>query len=275
MTPAAVWQAAWAVVAVSCAGGAVVLMAPAVAQRPRAPSGREEAAARGGPAMRALVGVGAVAVVAVAGLVAPRQVALAAIVVVAGLVGWVLVRRRRQLRSAERTSARLLEACEQLTGELVAGRPPGVALEQCAAHWHPVAPVAEAFRVGADVPGAWREVARRPGAADLRLVAAAWQVSHRTGAGLASALEQVTADLRAQRATRRVVAGELASARATARLVAVLPLLALTFGAGAGGDPWTFLLTHPIGLACLGLGLAFGLGGLAWIEALARQVDRS
>lgn len=213
-------------------------------------------------------------VLAVAAAVSPRQVVLLLILAVAGWCGLVLVRRRRAAHEAEQTSARLLEACEQLTGELVSGQPPGAALEHCAGEWPLVAPVAEAFRVGADVPGAWREVAQRPGADDLRLVAAAWQVSHRTGAGLASALEHVTADLRAQRATRRVVAGELASARATARLVAVLPVLALTFGGGAGGDPWGFLLGHRVGLACLALGLAFALTGLAWIEALARQVER-
>ncbi len=221
-----------------------------------------------------------VTAVSVAGLLAAtgalsaRSVVLVAILGAAAAVGSTLWRRRRSARAAERTSERLLEACEQLTGELVAGQPPGAALDHGAAQWSFLAPVAEAFRVGADVPGAWRQVARRPGAADLRLVAAAWQVSHRTGAGLAGALDLVTSDLRAERATRRVVAGELASARATARLVAVLPVLALTFGSSTGGDPWGFLLTHPVGLACLGAGLAFALGGLAWIEALARDVDR-
>ncbi len=266
----------WAVVAVLSAGAAAALLVPGCAARPRAPTGREAvpvAAPRRGARLLAVAGLSAS--LAGAGWVAPRQVALAAIVAGAGLVAVLLVRRRREARAAEQTSVRLLEACEQLAAELVAGRPPGVALDRCALDWDPLAPVAEAYRVGADVPDAWRQVAQRPGAADLRLVGAAWQVSHRTGAGLAGALGQVAADLRAQHATRRVVAGELASARATARLVAVLPLLALTFGAGAGGDPWTFLLTHPVGLACRGLGLAFGLGGLAWIEALARQVVRS
>jgi tight adherence protein B len=264
-----------ALLAVVSAGVAAALLWPGPGLLSLGParvgfSGREQGGGRGVTTPLAVVTCGVLA----AAVLPIQHVVLALIAGGAGWGGALLVRRRRAARAAEQTSVRLLEACEQLTGELVAGRPPSAALEHCAAEWDAIGPVAEAFRVGADVPDAWRQVAERPGAADLRVVAAAWQVSHRTGAGLASALEHVTVDLRAQRATRRVVAGELASARATARLIALLPVLALTFGAGTGGDPWGFLLSHPVGLGCLALGLAFALAGLAWIEALAREVDR-
>jgi tight adherence protein B len=205
----------------------------------------------------------------------PRLLALAFLGSGVVAAATMLLRQRRHRVEADRTSARVLETCEQLAGELGVGQPPGPALARAAAGWPALDPVTRAFTVGADVPAAWREVAAAPGAGDLRHLAAAWQVSHRTGQGLAEAVDRVADRLRAGQATRRVVRGELASARATARLVAGLPVVALLMGSGAGGDPVGFLLGHPIGLACLAGGLAFGVAGLAWIEALARDVDRA
>ena len=197
-------------------------------------------------------------------------------VVGAGALGvaWLLWLRRRERHLAQATGDRVLEACEHLASELATGQPPGAALARAADDWPVLAPVAEAFRVGSDVPAALRTVASRPGADDLRLLAAAWHVAHRTGQGLADAVERVARQLVDARATRRVVDGELASARATARLVALLPVAALLMGSGVGGDPVGFLLRTPAGWLCLATGLAFGLAGLWWIEALARDADR-
>lgn len=167
-------------------------------------------------------------------------------------------------------TAAVLEVCDLLAAELAVGRPPGAALRAAGHQWPPLGPVVEAFHLGADVPAALRSLARdRPGAADLRLVAGAWQVAHHSGHGLAAALARTSRGIRARRRTRRLVDSELASARATARLVALLPLAVLLMGSGAGSDPWGFLLTTPIGLACLASGLGLIGLGLWWIERLA------
>ena len=251
--------------ATACVVLAVMLLVPTAERLPAAP--------RGLPAWPVAPFVGAAAAIGVAG----GSVRLVMLVALAAAVSWavvVFVRFRSRRREERETAARVLVGCELLAAELATGRPPGPALDRAAADWPHLAAVAEAFRIGADIPEAFRAAGTRPGAGDLRIVAAAWQVAHRTGAGLGAAIDRVTSDLRAARATQRVVQGELASARATARLLAGLPVLALVMGSGTGGDPWGFLFGHPVGLACLATGLAFGLAGLWWIEVIARDVDR-
>ena len=256
-----------AVVAVGAAVTATLLLL-----RPRQAWPRPEGGGRlpGSRAPRWLVGGLALS----ATVAVPRVGALALVLAAAGAGAVALGHRRARRRRWVRTGTHVLETCEVLAGELVAGCPPGLALERAAACWAPLEPAAAAFRVGADVPDALRDLAAGiDGAADLRVVAAAWQVAHHTGQGLGAAVERVGETLRGAAATRRVVEAELASARATARLVTGLPVLALVLGSGAGGDPWGFLLGAPAGIACLAGGLAFGLAGLWWIEAIAAEVE--
>ena len=225
------------------------------------------------PGGRALVAL-AVAVAVVLSVGTPT---LAALALVVAAFGWGAQRawaRRVQSRAADRTRQRVLECCELLAAELAAGQPAVTALAMAAEEWRDLAPVAHLAAYGGDVPSALRRSASRSGAADLRLVAAAWQVAHRTGLGLAEALSRVATSLRAARATQRVVQGELASARATARLVAALPVVALVIGSGSGGDPLGFLLTTLPGVVCLAAGLALALAGLAWIERIAGSAAR-
>lgn len=254
----------YAALAALSAAAALALLAPG---RPRWPSRRGSAALRARPAT--LLGLVPLAIWLPPGWLVP-------VLIGAGGLGasWLLWLRRRERRAAVATGGRVLEACEHLASELASGRPPGAALARAAADWPLLAPVAEAFRVGSDVPSALRSVATVPGAGELRLLAAAWHVAHRTGQGLTDAVDRVAQQLVEARATRRVVDGELASARATARLVALLPLAALAMGSGVGGSPVGFLLRTPAGWLCLATGLGFGLVGLWWIETLARDVDR-
>jgi tight adherence protein B len=182
------------------------------------------------------------------------------------------VERRRRAADAARRAEQVLATCEGLASDLRAGQPPVTALAAAAADWPELTPVATAAELGADVPAALRELAARPGAGQVRIVAAAWQVAHRSGAGLADALTMAAERLRADRATARVVATEMAAAQATARLLAALPIGVLVLGSGLGGDPFGFLVGTPAGLVCLCTGLLLEYAGLSWLARISDQV---
>lgn len=206
-------------------------------------------------------------------VVAPQPTVAAVAVVGAAAAVAGARRRAAEERDAVRRRARVVEACDALGAELAAGRTPAGALA-CVAHdWPHLEPAARSAANGGDVVAELRLCARPAGAAALRVVAAAWSVSARTGHGLADVLARVADDLRASEQTARVVRSELASARATARLLAALPVLTLAMGAGAGASPWAFLLGGPPGWICLGAGGALTAAGLAWIDSLARRVE--
>jgi tight adherence protein B len=222
---------------------------------------------------------GVAAVVLLAGAVGALVVTVEGLHLVLALIGLgcaaavgVLVRRARRAAAVERRQALVVAVCEALVGERRAGQPLTTSLAHSVEVWPDLAPVVAADRLGADVPTAVRRLAAQPGAEGLREVAAAWQLSQQSGAGLATALAQVAETARQRQSTRHLVQGELASAQATARLVALLPVASLAMSAGIGGDPWHFLFGTPAGLACLGAGAAFAFAGLLWIDRIAVAV---
>lgn len=252
MTPATAWAAA----AVVLAAAAGVLAVPA--------RGRVH-----GPPARArpvLLVAGAGLVVA---LVPPRWWGLVTVAAGVACGARVLLRGRRRRAERTRVGQQVLEACDLVAAELAAGSPVEQALERAGELCPLLRPAGDAGRLGSDVAAALRRAAGEPGADDLRLLAAAWQVSHRSGQGLAVATARISQRLRAQRRTARVVEAELSSARATARLVAALPVAAWVMGAGTGSRPVAFLTGGPAGLVCLAVGLGLTMAGLWWIEALA------
>ncbi|GAA1477814.1 hypothetical protein GCM10009623_22600 [Nocardioides aestuarii] len=205
-------------------------------------------------------------------LVVPPALVVAVVVVVAG--GRRLWSLRSSRRRAAVTAAAVLEAVELVAAEVSAGAPPATALHHAAEAWGPLDAAASTAVLGGEVPVVLRGLATEPGAERLRVVAAAWEVAHRAGGGLAEALTSVGEGLRDDRSTERVVEGELASARATARLVAALPAFALLVSSTTGGGAWAFVTSEPLGWACLVGGLLLGLVGLTWIERIAAGVHR-
>lgn len=216
-----------------------------------------------------LVGLPGILIV---GFLAGTHLVLALIGLAAALGLARIIARSRSAAAAERRSDQVLALCDAVAADLAAGQPPLAALDRGAVEWVEFGPVAAAGRLGADVPDALRALAKQPGAGQLVVLAAAWQVAHRSGAGLADAIGQAAAALRSDRTTTRLVSAELAAAHATARLMAVLPVGVLLLGSGLGGDPVGFLTDTPAGLGCLAAGLAFSYAGLVWLHHIADGV---
>ena len=101
-------------------------------------------------------------------------------------------------------------------------------------------------------------------AARQRAVRAVWAVSERSGAPAAAVLDRVEQDLRARAAQHREIAAQLAGARSTAGLLAILPLLGIGLGAAMGARPLAVLLGQPRGQLALVVGVALEALGVLW-----------
>ena len=180
-----------------------------------------------------------------------------------------MVAASRRAEEAARRRRSVVDLCEALVGELSAGQPTLAALERSVVVWSEAAPVLATARLDGDLPAALHRLSARPGAESLQQLAAAWRLCTTTGGGLTSAAGLVLDSARADASALRQVEAEVSAARATARLVAALPVVVLSAGEGLGTHPWAFLLGSPAGVVCLGAGVGLLLLGLAWIERIA------
>ncbi len=200
-----------------------------------------------------------------------------ALLVGAAVVSAVVVRRLfRDVRArAERRRRQLavVEFCDALAAELRAGLSAATALEHACRPWPELSPAVSAARLGTDVTGALRQCAAAPGAESLRVVAAGWEVAGRSGAALAVVLERVAAGLRSDDEARAEVVAALGPPRATAKMLAVLPVFGLGLGMSMGAQPIQFLLHTGVGALCLILGVSLALVGVFWVERLALAAE--
>jgi tight adherence protein B len=127
------------------------------------------------------------------------------------------------------------------------------------------------LRAGLPAGGAIGEGPRRT----ARLARAAVRLADRTGAPLAELLERVEADARTADRGVAAAAAQAAGARATAWLLAALPLGGIGLGYAIGVDPVAVLLHTPVGGGCALAAVALQIGGLLWAERLGAAPGRA
>jgi tight adherence protein B len=215
------------------------------------------------------------------GLVAGWVVAGAAGVVVAAasmiavLTMLRLIRLRNRGRRAAAARADVAHACRVLAGQLRVGRIPADAVRVAAVDCPVLGTASSLLELGSDPVRHWRDESARPGYAGLLVLARAWSVATRTGAPLAPSLERVAEALGRDLAVERLVFGEAAAARATAKVMAAMPICGIGLGYLIGGRPLQFLVSGPLGWACLVGGLAAAAAGVLWIDWLSRTAEES
>lgn len=254
----------------------------AVAVWLRRPSGRwlarqRLALDRAGRPMPRRVVVLVVAVAAVwatmhVGISGPHVVLVLTVAGVAafGIRQWRVALARRSLRERRRLVS---EAIGLMSAELRAGILPQRVLAGLAPEFAFLAPAARAADLGGDVPGALRAAADETGAELLAELAGAWLVAERAGAPLAQVLDRLQETARGDLEIEREVESGLAPARATGRLMAVLPVFGLALGSGMGGDPLAILTSTFPGVLCLAVGCGLACAGVAWVERIAASAE--
>jgi tight adherence protein B len=204
----------------------------------------------------------------------PSTTTQAAVVafVAAGLFASRLRRQAMVTRKAAELRADVARVLSSVAAELRAGVDPAASVRAAVADgsavWEPLRTATEA-----DVVEALRSMSEHPGGEGLADVAAAWQIAEHTGSPLARVLERMAEAVRADVELDREVAVEAAPARATGRLMAVLPGAGLGLGMLLGADPVRVLLTSVVGVACLWAGLALACLGVWRIERIVTAVE--
>jgi tight adherence protein B len=189
---------------------------------------------------------------------------------------WTVRRTTRQTLSA---IDGLAEAVRSVVAELRAGAHPAAACESAASDAEPRAAralraLAAAARLDGDLDQALHtsRAANPTTAPVLDQLARAWTLGHRHGLPLAEVLDAVRADLDSRARFARQVLARMAGPRASATILALLPLLGIALGQAMGAHPLHILLATPAGQLLLPVGAALGCAGVAWSAHLTKAV---
>lgn len=198
---------------------------------------------------------------------------------VASATAWRRWTARRATRQTLAAIDGLAEAVRSVVAELRAGAHPATACESASLDAEPRAAhalraVAAAARLDGDLDLALRtsRTANPTTAPVLDQLARAWTLGHRHGLPLADVLDAVRTDLESRARFARQVLARMAGPRASATILALLPLLGLALGQAMGARPLHILLATTAGQLLLPAGAALACAGVAWSAHLTKTV---
>lgn len=213
--------------------------------------------------------------------VVPQLLPLIAVSVLAGpgvfiaaIILTVAIHRVMRTRAAQRDQLTATEALTAgLTGvvdELRAGAHPATAAANAAKDCPELAAgvlqaIAATARLGGDVRHTLTVHKQ------LRQLAKAWHVSATHGVALADVLDAARTDLARRTAFARQTEAKMAGPRASAGVLAVLPVFGLLLGQLSGADPVSVLVGTTPGQVLLVLGAVLTAAGLLWTTRLTSR----
>jgi tight adherence protein B len=172
-------------------------------------------------------------------------------------------------------------AIDVLVGELRVGAHPAsafaIAAEETAG---PVAgacrAVAARARLGADVTAGLRGVAKTSALpAHWDRLAVCWQLAADHGLAMSTLMHAARRDIAERQRFSGQVRSAMAGARATAAILASLPVLSVLMGELIGARPVAFLLSGRLGGVLLVVGLTLVCGGLLWSDHITDRAVAS
>lgn len=182
-------------------------------------------------------------------------------------------RAGRERRNGAAAATGLADAIAVLVAELRAGAHPAAAATAAALDAHPAvsrafSTAAAAARLGGEVPAVLRSACPAPMGIWLGRLADAWSLADRHGIPLADLLDAVRADTEQRARFAAEVQARLAGPRATAAVLAGLPLLGLALGHAMGAAPLRVLGATPAGQVLLVVGTGLCCAGVLWSARL-------
>lgn len=190
---------------------------------------------------------------------------------------FIKIKNEIQLRRTygKRRSASI-EFLGALSAELSVGQPLVSAFERAAASIPVVIcpQSCSAARMGGDLAESLKRDAAREQLPALRALSALWSVSEESGASLAAAVARLAESQLASEEIRGTLQAELAGPKATAKVLAGLPVLGMLLGASLGGDPVGWLTGSIWGIAVLITGVGLEVLGVLWVNRMMKAVEK-